>query len=58
MKLVHEEKDKFIIRFDEVKTRSDIKNRAAQNKRTMNAEVLYLIEQGIKSVDRNTNAAQ
>ena len=50
------EKDKFVVRFNQKNTRQELKDRARRNMRTMNAEVLFLIEQGIKAIDRIKNA--
>lgn len=41
--------DKFILRFHGEGQRSEIKARAALNKRSMNAEILLLIEQGLSA---------
>ena len=57
MKIKHNEKDKFIIRFDTAEQRGQLKSRAAKNKRTMNSEILFLLDYGIKVVDRNQNAS-
>jgi hypothetical protein len=51
------EKDRFIVRFNQENMRQELKDRARRNMRTMNAEVLFLIDQGIKATDRNENAA-
>lgn len=45
-------KDKFILRFHSEGQRAEIKARAASNKRSMNAEVLMLIEAGIANMNR------
>jgi plasmid stability protein len=39
--------DKFILRFDAGGLRKALKVRAAQNERTLNAEILYLIKRGL-----------
>lgn len=44
-------KDRFIVRFHDEEQRIALKVRAAQNRRTMNAEILYLIEKGIEAVE-------
>lgn len=41
------DKDKYIVRFKEG-MRSTIKQRAAANNRTMNAEIVFLIEKGME----------
>ena len=41
--------DKFILRFHGEGQRSEIKARAALNKRSMNAEILVLIEQALQA---------
>lgn len=48
--------EKFIIRFPNEDRRAAMKVRAAQNRRTMNAEILYLIEKGMEAVDGERNA--
>lgn len=40
-------KDRFILRFHDEGQRAAMKARAAANKRSMNAEILVLIEQGL-----------
>ena len=40
--------DKFIIRFPDGNLRQSLKARAALNRRSMNAEILCLIEAGLK----------
>ena len=45
-------KDKFILRFHSEGQRAEIKARAASNKRSMNSEVMVLIEAGIASLSR------
>lgn len=49
-------KDRFIVRFHDDGQRVILKDRAAKNKRTMNAELLFLLEEGIKAVDEAKNA--
>lgn len=39
--------DKFIVRFNADGLRKELKVRAAQNERSLNAEILYLIKQGM-----------
>lgn len=43
--------DRFILRFHEDGLRDALKQRAAQNKRSLNAEILYLIEKGVQATD-------
>lgn len=49
-------KDRFIVRFHDEGQRIEFKVRAARNKRTMNAELLFLLEKGIEAVDGVQNA--
>ena len=51
-KLSNDAKDRFILRFHDEGQRSEIKARAASNKRSMNAEILLLIEQGLAASRR------
>lgn len=44
-------KDRFIVRFHDEEQRIALKVRAAQNRRTMNAEILYLIKKGIEAIE-------
>lgn len=46
-KQVRQPADKYIVRFKEG-MRSTIKQRAAANNRTMNAEIVFLIEKGME----------
>ena len=46
-KIPNDAKDRFILRFHGEGQRSEIKARAALNKRSMNAEILLLIEQAL-----------
>lgn len=46
----HDSKDRFILRFHSDGQRAAMKARAFANKRSMNAEILVLIEQGLASV--------
>ena len=39
--------DRFILRFNVDGLRKDLKIRAAQNERSLNAEILYLLKRGI-----------
>ena len=50
-------KDRFILRFHDAGHRTAMKDRAAKNKRTMNAELLFLLEAGAQSIDGRQNAA-
>lgn len=43
------DKDKYIVRFKDG-MRSAIKQRAAANNRTMNAEIVFLIEKGMEVI--------
>lgn len=40
--------DKFLMRFNQDGLRKELKVRAAQNERTLNAEILYLIKRGLE----------
>ena len=40
--------DKFLMRFHQDGLRKELKVRAAQNERTLNAEILYLIKRGLE----------
>lgn len=46
----HHARDRFILRFPSEGQRDQIKAQAARNHRSMNAEVLYLIERGWEAV--------
>lgn len=41
--------DKYILRFSEEGLRKQLKVRAAQNDRSLNAEITYLIKRGMES---------
>ncbi len=41
--------DKYILRFSDEGLRKQLKIRAAQNERTLNAEITYLIKRGLES---------
>lgn len=41
--------DRFILRFDVDGLRKQLKVRAAQNERTLNAEILHLIKRGLEA---------
>lgn len=51
--------DQFMLRFDGSagRRRADLKERAVQNRRSMNSEILTLIDAGMKAVDEVKNAA-
>lgn len=49
-------KDRFILRFHDEGRRLMFKERAAKNKRTMNAELLFLLDMGVQTVDGLKNA--
>ena len=50
-KTVNDGKDKFILRFHKDGQRDDLKIRAIRNRRTLNGELLYLIDRGMDAVD-------
>lgn len=50
----HNAKDRFILRFHDEGQRAELKVRAALNKRSMNAELLVLIEAGIANMNRGS----
>lgn len=49
--------DKFILRFHDEGMRKSLKVRAAMNERTLNAEILHLIKQGMQA-ERRPQGAQ
>jgi plasmid stability protein len=49
--------DKFILRFNVDGMRKQLKVRAAENERTLNAEILHLIKRGL-AADQNPQGAQ
>jgi plasmid stability protein len=49
-KVANDDKDRFILRFHDEGQRAAMKARAAANKRSMNSEILVLIEQGLASI--------
>lgn len=51
------EKDKFILRFSDPDQRAKLKASAALNRRTMNSEILYLLDLGMKK-EEEQKAAQ
>lgn len=48
--------DKFILRFSVDGLRKDLKVRAAENERTLNAEILYLIKRGLRAEQQHQGA--
>lgn len=44
-------KDKYVLKFHDEGQRAHYKSRAALNRRSLNAELLFLIESGEKAVD-------
>ena len=53
---INRESSKFMLRFPNG-LRQKIKEMAANNRRSMNAELIIIIEKGIKSVDGAQNVA-
>ncbi len=51
-------KDKFVLRFHDEGQRIEFKVQAARSKRTMNAELLFLLEKGSEVVYGGKNAVQ
>lgn len=49
--------DKFILRFNVDGLRKQLKVRAAENERTLNAEILYLIKRGLAAEQQPQGAA-
>lgn len=49
--------DKFILRFNVDGLRKELKIRAAENDRTLNAEILHLIKRGMKSEQQPQGAS-
>lgn len=49
--------DKFILRFHVDGVRKELKIRAAQNERTLNSEILFLIERGLQA-EKQAQGAQ
>jgi plasmid stability protein len=49
--------DRFILRFNVDGMRKQLKVRAAENERTLNAEILHLIKRGL-AADQNPQGAQ
>ena len=47
--------DRFILRFHNNGQRDALKRRASKNKRSLNAEFLFLLEKGIEFVDAKGN---
>lgn len=52
-----QDKDRFILRFHSAGQRDALKARSKANMRTMNAEILFLIEAGIRATDGDTSLA-
>ncbi len=50
--------DKFILRFNVDGLRKELKVRAAQNERTLNGEILYLIKRGLQAEKSELGAQQ
>ena len=50
----HSTCDKFILRFNVEGLRRDLKLRAAQNERTLNAEIIFLIKRGLQAEGAKT----
>lgn len=50
--------DKFILRFPEPGTRQMLKARAALNRRSLNSEILHLIEIGLKASSPSAHEAE
>lgn len=49
--------DKFLMRFHQDGLRRELKVRAAQNERTLNAEILFLIKRGLDVVKQEKQGA-
>lgn len=47
-------KDRFILRFQDGGQRVALKIRAAQNRRSMNSEILHLIDTGIAALEQTS----
>lgn len=58
MATTNDEKDRFILRFHTADQRKQLKIRAINNSRSMNAELLYLIQRGIETVDGKAQEVQ
>ncbi|MFB9242389.1 MULTISPECIES: Arc family DNA-binding protein [Massilia] len=54
----HADKDRFILRFHSEGQRDMLKARAQANLRTMNAEILFLIEAGIRATKHAEGLAE
>lgn len=50
--------DKFMLRLHGDGLRKQLKIRAAENERTLNAEILYLIKRGLQVEQQNQGAQQ
>lgn len=53
----HRPDDKFILRFNVDGLRKQLKVRAAENERTLNAEILFLIKRGL-AAEKQPQGAQ
>lgn len=56
VEILKQPKDRYIVRFRCQDQREALKQRAARNHRTMNAEILHLIEAGLRAVDSQVSA--
>jgi hypothetical protein len=50
-------REQFVLRFQSAGQRDALKERSKASLRTMNAEILYLIEAGIRAVDGERSTA-
>ena len=50
-------REQFVLRFHSAGQREALKARSKANLRTMNAEILYLIEAGIRAIDGDRSPA-
>lgn len=55
-RIANDAKDRFVLRFHDEGQRAKLKARAALNRRTLNAEILFLIERGEEAVDGKQEA--
>lgn len=51
-------KTQFVLRFPDGEVRKELKVRAAQNERSLNSEILYLIKRGIAAEQQLKGAQQ
>lgn len=49
--------DKFLLRLNADGLRKQLKIRAAENERTLNAEILYLIKRGLRAEEQQNQGA-